>query len=209
MTTKDRLSTSVLTFDMDVWAGLSYGQHPDQKMDVWELNDLAPRAGWPALLCFADRSQAGASSERFGIQGPLFARKGLLVAHANIRWSAASDWTVLQQDALAAIHRLLGLQINPRRVGLWGIGAGGSLALRAAEELGEEHIRALVSLGAPTTLQGLEMPRLDALPLPEESLFIDDGSPSLRTQQRALSWIAGRLADKQRGSKWKIRRKKR
>jgi len=196
---------------MDVWENLSYGQHPTQKMDVWELNDLAPRAGWPALLCFSD----GTPKNKVGktqnwLQGPLFARKGLLVAHAKMRWEEAQEWSDLQQDATAAIHRLPSLQINPKRIGLWGFGLGGILAIRAAEELGAEHIHAAVSLGdpEPPLPPRLDVPIALGGGLPEEMLFRRSGPSSIRVQQQALKWTVSRLADKQRGSKWKIRRKK-
>lgn len=147
-----RIQGRPLTFDMDVWEGLSYGQHPEQSLDVWELNDLAPRAGWPAVLFLHGGGWVSGHRDSFRIQAPILARQGILVASASYRLGEAGQWPAQLDDVVAAIDRLLGLQINPKRIGLWGVSAGGHLALCAAQHLGPERIRAVVTVGAPTDL---------------------------------------------------------
>ena len=202
---KRRLPGNPLTFDMDVWKGLSYGQHPEQAIDVWELNDLAPRAGWPAVLLFSDGPVEAQTHSGFPLLGPLLARRGVLVAKASLRWEAT--WGDLHADSLGAIDRLMGLQINPKRVGLWGVGRGGALALHAADALGPEAIRAVVTVGE-TAGHFPEAPPLNG-PLSEAGQLLSvPENAGLRHQQRAHRWILDALADQQRGSKWKFRKKK-
>jgi acetyl esterase/lipase len=187
-----------LTYEMDVWQNLTYGQHPEQSIDAWELNDLAPRAGWPAILFFHDGPLEGVKREAFRVQAPLLARKGIIVACASIRRGAKNDSSVSLEDAIAAIDRLLGLQINPKRIGLWGIGKGADLALAAAEQLEEDHIRAVVAIGANTSHS------LDKL---SDRALLLSRKAGLREQKKAQKWMLSALADHQRGSKWKIRLK--
>jgi len=203
-----RIQDGPLTFDMDVWEGLSYGQHPNQALDVWELNDLAPRAGWPAVLFLHGGEAATKGREAFRVQAPLLARKGVLVASASYRQPETADWPAQRDDAIAAIDRLLGLQINPKRIALWGVGVGGYLALAAAEELGPSRIRAVVTVGAWKHASALDAPDIVQLPLPAERLKHLPAGAGLRSHQQARRWIRDAVADKQRGSKWKIRRKK-
>lgn len=193
------LKRGPLTYEMDVWENLSYGQHPEQSIDAWELNDLAPRSGWPAVLFFHDGPLEGVKREAFRVQAPLLARKGVIVASASTRWGTAQDSQPLKNalpDAIAAIDRLLGLQINPKRIGLWGVGRGADLALAAAAQLGDTHIRALVVVGAsadsPTDFAADRIQHLAK-------------TAGLREQQKARKWLLKTLADHQRGSKWKIR----
>lgn len=202
---KRRLPGNPLTFDMDVWKGLSYGQHPEQSIDVWELNDLAPRAGWPAVLLFSDGAGDANSEGTFPLFGPLLARRGVLVARASLRWEAA--WADLHADSLGAIDRLMGLQINPQRVGLWGVGRGGRLALHAAESLESHTIRAVVTVGvSPEPFQ--DAPPLTGRLSSEDRHLALSADAGLRQQQRAHRWLLEAIADQQRGSKWKFRKKK-
>jgi acetyl esterase/lipase len=248
-----------LTFDMDVWEGVSYGDDPAHELDVWELNDLAPREGWPAVLFLHGGGWVKGHRDAFRVQAPLLARKGILCASASYRLAPEHPWPAQLQDALAAIDAMKGLQVDPERIALWGVSAGGQLALRAAQELGPDAIRAVVTLGAPTDLTVLtDWPELDqafspdqlalaspalvdkplpptlaihgardrAVPIDQlhrlaarhatvETLQIKRGDHMLRLPpgvgirplRQARRWVAARLADKQRGSKWKIRKK--
>jgi acetyl esterase/lipase len=195
-----------LTFDMDIWEGLSYGQHPEQALDVWELNDLAPRAGWPAVLFLHGIDSGSGGKESFQVQAPLLARKGVLVASASYRLFESAAWPAQQEDVIAAIDRLLGLQINPKRVGLWGVGAGGYLALAAVQALGPERIRAVVTVGAPSQLPQVGASVLEPTPLPSIRLLQLPSSAGIRAHQQARKWMTAAVADQSRGSKWKIRR---
>ena len=178
-----RIQGRPLTFDMDVWEGLSYGQHPEQSLDVWELNDLAPRAGWPAVLFLHGGGWVSGSRDSFRVQAPLLARQGILVASASYRLGEAGQWPAQLDDVIAAIDRLLGLQINPKRIGLWGVSAGGHLALCAAQQLGPERIRAVVTIGAPTDLPALAQSERSWPEL--EVVFgrdhLDEASPALNS----------------------------
>jgi acetyl esterase/lipase len=186
-----------LTYEMDVWENLTYGQHPEQTIDAWELNDLAPRSGWPAILFFHDGPLDGVKREAFRVQAPLLARKGVIVASASIRWGSKTDPQPLA-DAIAAIDRLLGLQINPQRIGLWGVGRGADLAIAAATQLGDTQLRAVVAIGASAANpEGFAPEKFRKMP----------EKPGLREQQKARKWLLEALSDHQRGSKWKIRLK--
>jgi len=244
---------------MDVWEGLAYGDDPAQVLDVWELNDLAPREGWPAVLFLHGGGWESGHRDAFRVQAPLLARRGILTASAGYRLAPAHRWPAPLEDALAAIELLKQLQIDPSRIALWGLSAGGQIALRAAQELGPSEIRAVVTLGAPTDLPALgpwpelaqafspdqlvdASPALSGRPLPPTlalhgrrdrsvplsqlhalldrhpevtPLEVARGDHMLRLPpgvgfrplRQARRWLAARLADKPRGSKWRIRKK--
>ena len=191
-----------LTFDMDVWEGVKYGPEPEQNIDLWELNDLAPRDGWPAVLFISDDGWIEGSPESFRVQAPLLARRGIVGASASYRSSGAQSWQVQLSDILSAIEILTQLQTDPTRIALWGVGRGGDLALAAAQRLGPERIRAVATFAA---FRGDLKPNnadesLNVLSFPTDS--------NLMSFKEAHRWLGELLTDKQRGSKWKIRRKK-
>ncbi len=255
-----RIQGRPLTLDMDVWEGVTYGEDPAHRLDVWELNDLAPREGWPAVLFLHGGGWVKGHRDAFRVQAPLLARRGILCASASYRLAPEHRWPAQLEDALAAIEAVKGLQVDPERVALWGVSAGGQVALRAAQELGPEHIRAVVTLGAPTDLTALEdwpelglafdpddlaaaSPALVKAPLPptlalhgerDHAVPLDQlhrlvahhpqvtdwtvkrGDHMLRfppgvglgPHRRARRWLSERLADRQRGSKWKVRKRR-
>jgi acetyl esterase/lipase len=94
------------------------------------------------------------------------------------------------------------LQTDPTRIALWGAGGGGELALAAAQRLGPEKIRGVVTFAA--TDDNFQMvgasDSVPVLSFPTESNLI--------SFKEAHRWLGDLLTDKQRGSKWKIRRKK-
>jgi hypothetical protein len=187
-----------LTFDMDIWEGVKYGPEAEQNIDLWELNDLAPRDGWPAVMFINDDGWIEGAPESFRIQAPLLARRGIVGASASYRSSEAQSWQVQLSDILSAIEVLKQLQTDPTRIALWGVGSGGDLALAAAARLGPEKIRCVATFDAN-----------------EPSVIMEDsGVPTLNQKsgiknfKAAHSWLGELLTDKQRGSKWKIRRKK-
>ncbi len=254
-----RIQGRPLSIDMDIWEGVTYGDDPAQVLDVWELNDLAPREGWPAVLFLHGGGWVKGHRDAFRVQAPLLARKGILCASASYRLAPEHRWPAPLDDALAAIDALKGLQVDPERIALWGVSAGGQLALRAAQALGPEALRGVVTVGAPTDLTALrDWPELDLAfdpedlgsasparvsdPLPPvlaihgardrsvpvdqlhrlvashpdvEALEVPRGDHmlrlppgvGLRPHRQARRWLATRLADKHRGSKWKIRKK--
>ncbi len=254
-----RIQGRPLTLDMDVWEGVTYGDDPAHVLDVWELNDLAPREGWPAVLFLHGGGWVKGHRDAFRVQAPLLARKGILCASASYRLAPEHRWPAPLDDALAAIEAMKGLQVDPERIALWGVSAGGQLALRAAQVLGPEALRGVVTLGAPTDLPALghwpeldlafdpaelagASPALQSDPLPpvlamhgtrDRAVPVDQlhrlvashphvqpveikrgdhmlrlpPGVGLRPLRHARRWLAARLADKQRGSKWKIRKK--
>ncbi len=258
-----RAQGKLLTADMDVWDGLSYGADPEQTLDAWELYDLAPREGWPAVLFLHGGGWVTGHRDAFRVQAPLLARKGVLAASASYRLAPAARWPAQLDDVLAAVEHLRGLQVDHERIGLWGVSAGGHLALLAAQELGPEVIKCVVTVGAPTDLPRLAAGGYDELPLVFDDDQLAAASPALSDrplppalclhgerdpvvpveQARVLAerhgevelrvvpkgdhmlrwppkaavrelgaarrWVKDRLADKPRGSKWTIRRKKR
>jgi acetyl esterase/lipase len=252
-----RVPMAGLRFDMDLWENVSYGDAPEQALDVWELNDMAPRDGWPAVLLLHGGGWVSGARNSFPIHAPLLARQGLLVASASYRLGRAGRWPAQLEDVLAAVETLCSLQVDPTRVALWGASAGGHLALLAAQHLGPERIRAVVTVGAPTDLT-----RLDPDQWPELAEVFEDlaeASPALRMQalpptlalhgalddkvpvdqarrlaaahaevearvvpggdhmlrlppgwwatRAARRWVSARLTDKERGSKWRRRRR--
>ena len=160
-----------LTFDMDHYEDVSFGDHPEQRLDVWELNDLAPRDGWPAVLFLHGGGWVQGKQSSFRIQAPLLARHGILCASASFRLGPEWRWPTQIEDVLAAFEELCCLQVDPRRIGIWGVSTGGHLALRAAQILGPERVRAVVTLGAPTDLEALDprdWPELEQVFSPEQ-----------------------------------------
>ncbi len=164
---------------MDLWDGLRYGEHPSQRIDAWELLDFAPRDGWPAVLFLHGGGWQTGGRDAFQIQAPLLARRGILAASAGYRLAPEHPWPAQLQDVLAAVEDLLTLQVDPRRVALWGVSAGGQLALLAAQHLGPERIRAVVTLGAPADLPAWGDPSLSQVFLPEQ---LAAASPALRPE---------------------------
>ncbi len=175
-----RLPVEGLHFDMDVWTDVTYGPDPQQRLDVWELNDLAPRDGWPAVLFIHGGGWVSGSRDSFRIQAPLLARRGVLSAAASYRLGERGPWPAQLDDVLAAIESLKSMQIDPRRIALWGVSAGGHLALLAAQQLGPEQISAVVTVGAPTDLERLGRDRWPELDMVFGDMDLADASPTLR-----------------------------
>lgn len=187
-----------LTFDMDIWEGIKYGPEPEQNIDLWELNDLAPRDGWPAVMFIDKEGWLEGAPESFQIQAPLLARRGIVGASASYRSSLDQSWEVQLSDIISAFETLRELQTDPERIAIWGVGGGGALALAAAQRLGPQKVRAVATFGA-----GEISDKAIRSGIP----YLNQRS-GIRSYKQAHKWLGELLTDKQRGSKWKIRRKK-
>lgn len=149
-----RVEARLRSFDVMSWPGVRYGEHPLQVMRLWELNDLAPRDGWPAVLLIHGGGWIEGDLADFESLGPLFARRGIVAAAMNYRLGPDHRWPAMLDDAHAALDRLRGAQIDPERVAVWGHSAGGHLALLLAMQRPQD-VRCCVALGAPSELTRL------------------------------------------------------
>ncbi len=157
------------SFDLIRWPEVPYGERPGQQVNLWELNDLAPRDGWPAVLLLHGGGWRHGSPDDFTAFAPMLARRGLMVGAVRYRLAPDHAWPAPLDDVLAAIDFMRGQQIDPTRLALWGHSAGGQLAMMAGL-LRPEHVRCVVALGAPTDLAWTEEAELfpdpaDASPL--------------------------------------------
>lgn len=146
-----RVQAAVGSFDVLSWPGVRYGEDPAQVMRIWELNDLGPRDGWPAVLLIHGGGWVEGDLSDFEALAPSFARRGIVAAAMNYRLGPQHRWPAALEDAHAALDRLLGAQVDPRRVAVWGHSAGGHLALMLALQRPQD-LRGVVAMGAPTDL---------------------------------------------------------
>ncbi len=140
------------SFDMIQWDGVEYGEAPTQQIHIWELNDLCPRDGWPAVLLIHGGGWREGSWSDFEGFAPLLTRQGLLVAAMNYRLAPKDRWPCALDDVIGAIDFLNHQLVDPDRIAVWGHSAGGQLALAAALAR-PDLIRCAVALGAPTDLE--------------------------------------------------------
>lgn len=257
-----RVEGRIRSLDTLRWPSVPYGPDPQQRLYFWQLNDLGPRDGWPAVLLVHGGGWVEGSWAAFESLAPALAHKGLMAVAMDYRLAPGARWPAQLEDMRLALDTLRYAQVDPERIALWGHSAGGHLALVAAQRW-PEHVRCCVALGAPTDLERLDregpddlgqvfnprdMP--DASPLrragdlpptllvhgaadrivrvghardlksaaPErvELLEIPDGDhglrwpvlPCLAARRQAVAWLLKQLDPAPRGSKWKIRRKK-
>ena len=148
----------VWSVDMLRWPEVPYGPHPEQRMRIWELDDLAPRDGWPAVLLLHGGGWTSGSPEEFVSFAPKLARNGWYVA--AVRYRLADQHTIADalDDVLAAIDFIHHQQVDRTKVALWGYSAGAHLALLAAQRV-PDKVRAVVGVAAatdPSTLPEFE-----------------------------------------------------
>lgn len=257
-----RVEGRLRSFDLLNWPSVPYGPDPAQRLYFWQLDDLGPRDGWPAVLLVHGGGWIEGSWQSFESLGPTLAHKGLMAVAMDYRLAPAHRWPAQLEDMELAIEALRGQQVDPDRIGLWGHSAGGHLALMAGLRW-PDRVRAVVAMGAPTDLRRFadEGPdRLDLVfdaadldaasplratgPMPRTLLVhgerdpvvpiaqaralaaarpdevelweVPDGDhglywPPLRAplaRRRAVGWLMSALDPAPRGSKWKIRKKK-
>jgi len=145
------------SWDMLRWDDVAYGQDLAQRLQIWELNDLAPRDGWPAVLLLHGGGWIEGSRRDFESMAPLLARRGILAASVDYRLAPAHRWPAQLEDVLSALQFLREQQVDLDRIALWGHSAGGHLA-QMVGLLRSEQVRCVVALGAPSDLTNLEGP---------------------------------------------------
>jgi dipeptidyl aminopeptidase/acylaminoacyl peptidase len=168
-----RIQGRVTSFDLIQWDKVAYGERKAQHVHMWEMNDLCPRDGWPAVLLIHGGGWKEGSWKDYESLAPQLSRKGLMVAAMDYRLAPDHPWPAQLEDVLGAIDFLRGQLTDPDRIALWGHSAGGHLAMMAAFAR-PDWVRSVVALGAPSSLE-------DLAPLDVEGVFTDkqlhDASP--------------------------------
>jgi hypothetical protein len=179
----ERVAGRVLSMGLLRWPAVPYGPDPAQQLYLWELHDLAPRDGWPAVILVPPEPDAAGT---FAALGPRLAQTGVLAAALRYRPDSAAE------DLAAALSWLRTQQVDRERLALWGEGAGAELALELARH---DSVRAVVALG-------IDHATLGGTPLRVAT------RTDRATRRSALAWLTRAIDPPQRGSKWKIRRSK-
>jgi acetyl esterase/lipase len=149
-----RLQGKATSFDLIQWDEVAYGERMRQQVHIWELNDLCPRDGWPAVLLIHGGGWREGSWRDYEGFAPQLSRRGLMVAAMDYRLAPEHPWPAQLEDVLAAIAFLRAQLTDPDRIALWGHSAGGHLAMMAAMAK-PEWVRCVVALGAPSDLSTL------------------------------------------------------
>lgn len=149
-----RLQGKVASLDLIQWDEVAYGERMRQHVHIWELNDLCPRDGWPAVLLIHGGGWREGSWKDYESFGPQLSRKGLMVAAMDYRLAPENPWPAQLEDVLEAIAFMRSQLTDPDRIALWGHSAGGHLAMMAALAK-PDWIRCVVALGAPSDLSDL------------------------------------------------------
>ena len=152
---------SLRSFDVMQWEGTAYGSLPQQMMNIYELNDLAPRDGWPTVLMIHGGGWVSGSPLSMAHIAPLFARKGIMACSMQYRLAPEFRWPAQAQDVHAALDFLLSQQVDPTRIALWGFSAGAHLAIHAAHTY-PHPLAAVVAIAPPTNLHALPFEDLQA-----------------------------------------------
>jgi hypothetical protein len=179
----ERVAGRVLSIGLLRWPAVPYGPEPAQQLYLWELHDLAPRDGWPAVILVPPDADA---AHTFAALGPRLAQNGVLAAALRYRPGHAAE------DLATALAFLRSQQVDQERVALWGEGAGAELAVEAART---HAVRAVVALG-------VDRAALEGTPLRVAT------RADRATRRGALAWLTRAIDPPPRGSKWKIRRSK-
>ena len=142
------------SIDLINWDGTPYGSDPRQTLNIQEVNDLCPRDGWPTVLFIHGGGWSRGDKEYFKALMPLFTRKRIMPVAMNYRLAPKNRWPSQLEDIHLAIDFLKQQQIDLKRLALWGISAGGHLALMAA--LQRDDICGVITFGAPTDIQTMK-----------------------------------------------------
>ena len=173
-----RITGRVRTIDMLQWGDIDYRDAGDlaQQMHIWELNDLCPRDGWPAVLLIHGGGWKSGSWEDFESLAPAMTRRGVMAAAIDYRLAPEHRWPAQLEDVFAAIDFLHHQQVDRERIALWGHSAGGHLALMAGL-LRPDLVRCVVALGAPADLRRIEQTSPDPLEDIFDPEHLDAASP--------------------------------
>jgi len=171
-----RVEGRIRSVDTIRWDGVAYGEHPEQVMRIWELNNLCPRDGWPAVLLIHGGGWMTGSRHDFESLAPRLGHKGMMAAAMDYRLAPDSRWPAQLEDVFEAIQFLRDQQVDRSRIALWGHSAGGQMALMAGL-LRPDLVRCVVAMGAPSDLRRIQ----DTSPDPLEDIFdpeaLDSASP--------------------------------
>ena len=73
------------------WENVTYGADVSQRMHIWELNDLAPRDGWGAVVLLHGGGWREGTWEDFLSLGPALARRGLICRGVGLSIGACAS----------------------------------------------------------------------------------------------------------------------
>ena len=173
-----RVVGRVRSIDMLQWDGVTYGDDLAQRMHIWELNDLCPRDGWPAVLLLHGGGWVEGGWQDFESLAPLMSRKGLFVAAVDYRLAPDHRWPTQLEDVLGALAFVRSQQVDLSRVAIWGHSAGAQLAMLAALAR-PDWVRCVVGTGTPADLRTLAMDGPDDLGLVFSESQLKSASPVL------------------------------
>lgn len=110
-------------------AGVAYGPHPRQRLDVYRPASTAPAGGWPVVVFFYGGSWNNGERGSYAFVGEALAARGILTLVADYRLYPEVRYPAFLQDSAAALAWALGhaqgLGGNPQRVFVMGHSAGG------------------------------------------------------------------------------------
>lgn len=147
------------SFDIMEWDGTPYGDLREQTMTMFELNDLAPRDGWPTVLMIHGGGWVSGSPLSMNHIAPLFARHGVMACTMQYRLAPQHTWPAQSQDVHAALDFLRSQQVDLSRIAIWGFSAGAHLALHAAQTY-PHPLAAVVAIAPPVDLSALSFDTL-------------------------------------------------
>ena len=151
-----QVAADLRSFDIIRWDGTPYGLHPQQCMDISEVNDLCPRDGWPSVLCIHGGGWIEGDKSQYVALLPQFARQKIMAASMNYRLAPEVTWREQVDDVLLALDFLRAQQVDTQRIALWATSAGAHLALLVAAKR-PEQIRCIVTIGAATHPPSLDV----------------------------------------------------
>lgn len=109
-------------------AGVAYGPHPRQQLDVYRPASAAPAGGWPVAVFFYGGSWNRGERGDYAFVGEALAARGILTLVADYRLYPEVRYPDFLRDSAAALSWGLahaqGLGGNPRRVFVMGHSAG-------------------------------------------------------------------------------------
>ena len=150
-----RVQGRIASLDMIQWDQVAYGERMRQHVHIWEMNDLCPRDGWPAVLLIHGGGWREGSWRDYQSFGPQLSRRGFMVAAMDYRLAPDHPWPAQLEDVLEAIGFLRSQLTDPDRLAVWGHSAGGHLAMMAAMAR-PDWVRCAVALGAPSSLDSMD-----------------------------------------------------
>jgi len=170
-----RVEARVRTLDLIQWEDVPFGDEEDEGLHIWELNDLCPRDGWPAVLLIHDQ-WLGTPHHSFSRLGPALSHKGMMTAMMPSSVGSCKPWPQPLNDVLKAIEFLRSQQIDLDRLAVWGHGSGGHLAIMAALQR-PEWIKCAVAVSAPINLAELNETQPHAIEDAFGSVDLSEVSP--------------------------------